>query len=491
MKRILRIFLVVVSLVCLAVPAAAQTAGGELKLPPYKKVKLKNGLTLMLMEQREVPLISFNALIRGGGVADALGKEGVASVTAGLLRKGTKTRTADQLSGELDFIGGTLGAGAGTDSSNVSAEFVKKDLAKGLDLLSDVMLNPVFPPDEVSKLLKQRLDGIKSAKDRAQGVIGQYYNAYLYGEHPYARPAGGDEISLAAITRDDVVKFYQSNYVPDNTILAVVGDFQTAEMEKLLTDKFSAWQGNSAAPAPAAKAPPAKRGSRAAQPAKAAATSTLPEMAPVQGKRLLLVDKPDATQTFFRIGNVGIARTNPDRLGVDVVNTLFGGRFTSWLSTELRIKNGLTYGAGSFFDERVGRGPFAINSFTPNATTERAIDLALAQLKKLHEQGISEEELKSAKAYIKGQFPPTIETSDQLARGIAELEFYGLDEREVNTFSAKIDAMTMADAKRIIQQYFPLDNLVFVLIGKASEIEPVAKKYASKMDTKSISAPGF
>ncbi|HEV8384934.1 MAG TPA: pitrilysin family protein [Candidatus Acidoferrales bacterium] len=488
MKLIPNLLIAVVAVTLLAAPLAAQE--GALKLPPYKRTVLKNGLTLLLMEQHEVPLISFNALIRGGGVADPAGKEGVASVTAGLLRKGTKTRSSDQISAEFDFIGGQLGAGAATDSSNVSAEFVKKDLTKGLDLLADVMLNPIFPQDEVSKLLKQRLDGIKSAKDRAQGVIGQYYNAYLYGKHPYARPAGGDENSLAAITRDDIAKFYGANYVPANTILAVVGDFQTADMEKILTDKFGAWPG-SAIPATAAQAKPAKKAASTAPPAKAASAGSVPDATPAQGKRLLLVDKPDATQTFFRIGNVGIARTNPDRLGIIVVNTLFGGRFTSWLSTELRIKNGLTYGAGSFFDERVARGPFAINSFTPNATTERCIDLALEVLKRLHEKGITEEELKSAKSYIKGQFPPTIETSDQLAREIAELEFYGLDASEVNTFSAKVDAMTLADTKRIIQQYFPLDNLVFVLIGKASEIEPVAKKYAPKMDTKSITQPGF
>ncbi|MCL4524366.1 MAG: insulinase family protein [Acidobacteria bacterium] len=488
MKRIAKSFLFVLLLAGLVIPAGAQTAG-ELKLPAYKKAKLKNGMTLLLMEQHEVPLVSFNAVIRAGGVTDPAGKEGIASVVAGLLRKGTKSRTADQLSAELDFIGGVLNAGAGTDSSNVSGEFVKKDLAKGLDLLSDVMMNPIFPQDEATKLLKQRLDGIKSAKDQAQGVIGQYYNSYLYGAHPYARPAGGDETSLAAITRDDIVKFYESNYVPGNIILAVVGDFQTAEMEKILTDKFSAWQSNAMIPAP--KAQPAKKPARGAKPAQVALTPAVPAVAPVQGKRLLLVDKPDATQTFFRIGNVGIARTSPDRVGIQVVNTLFGGRFTSWLSTELRIKNGLTYGAGSFWDERMGRGPFAINSFTPNATTERCIDLALAQLKRLHEQGISEEELKSAKSYVKGQFPPNIETSDQLARAVAELEFYGLDEKEINTFYAKIDALTVADTRRIVQQYFPLDNLVFVLIGKASEIGPVAKKYAPKMDTKSISQPGF
>jgi zinc protease len=466
MNQTSRIFRILLLLAGLALPAAAQTTG-ELKLPPYKSVKLKNGLTLLLMEQHEVPLISFSAIVGAGGVADPAGKEGIASVTAGLLRKGTKTRTADQISAELDFIGGQLGAGAGADSSSIFAEFVKKDLAKGLDLLTDVMMNPSFAPDETTKLLKQRLDGIKSAKDQPQAVIGQYYSAYLFGKHPYARPAGGDEISLAAIMRDDIAKFYEANYVPGNTILAVVGDFQTAEMEKILTDRFSAW------------------------PAKASAPSHVPDAAPATGKRLLLVDKPDSTQSFFWIGNVGISRTNPDRVGIQVVNTLFGGRFTSWLSTELRIKNGLTYGASSFFDRRLARGGFAITSFTPNATTERCIDLALEQLKRLHEKGLTEEELKSAKAYIKGQFPPSIETSDQLANLIATLRFYGLGDEEINTFYSKIDAMTLADAKLVIQQYFPLDNLVFVVIGKASEVGTVVKKYAPKVDTLSISAPGF
>jgi len=451
--------------VWLVLPAAAQEAA--LKLPPYKKLRLKNGLTLLLMEHREVPLVSFSLSLKAGSVADPAGKEGLASVTAGLIRKGTKTRTADQFSAELDFIGGLFFAGAAADSSSASAEFMKKDTAKGLDLLSDMLLNPTFPPDEVAKLLKQRLDGIRAAKDQAQAVIGTYYNAYLYGNHPYGRPGGGDEKSLAAITREDVVQFHQTWYTPGNTILAVVGDFSTAEMEKLLTDKFGGW------------------------PAKASPALNVPDPAPVQGKRLLLVDKPDSTQTYYRIGNIGITRTNPDRVWIDVVNTLFGGRFTSMLSTELRIKSGLTYGAGSFFDERRVRGPFAVASYTQNATTEKILDMTLDVLKRLHEKGFSEEELKSAKAYIKGQFPPQIETCDQLARLIAELEFFGLDEREITTLYAKIDGLTVADARRIIQQYFPLENLVFVLIGKASEVEPVVKKYAPKLDTKSISQPGF
>ena len=463
-----RLFILSLALL-LALPALAPAAqeDGGLKLPPYKKVKLKNGMTLLLMEQHEVPIISFNYFIRAGSIADPAGKEGVAALTAGLLRKGTKSRSADQISAELDFIGGLLGAGASFDYTNGTAEFIKKDIAKGLELLGDVLLNPTFPQDEVSKMLKQRIDNIKSSKDQAQAVISTYYNAYLYGSHPYARPVGGDEKSLASITRDDVQKFYQTYYSPSSTIMAVAGDFDSAEMERMITDKFGAW------------------------PAKAAPAVQLAEPQMVTGKRLLLIDKPDSTQTFYQIGNVGINRTNPDRVYIEVINTLFGGRFTSMLNSELRINSGLTYGARSGFDERKVRGPFVISTYTRNQTTEKAIDMTLEVLKRLHEKGITEEELKSAKSYIKGQFPPDIETTDQLAGLIAELEFYGLDESEINNYYAKIDSMTLADARRVIKQYFPLDNLVFVLIGKADEIGAVSKKYAPKVDTKTITQQGF
>lgn len=467
MTRTIRILCSFLLVLAFAAPAVAQT--GSLKLPPYKKVVLKNGMTLLLMEQREVPLVAFSVLMKAGSVSDPAGKEGVASMTAALLRKGTATRTADEFAAQLDFIGGTFGAGSSADATVMSAEFMKKDLAKGLELVADAVLHPAFPAEEVTKLAAQRVDGIKSAKDRAAGVIGQYFNAYLYGKHPYGRPTGGDEASLASITRDDVVRFYGANYTPGGTVMAVVGDFAADDIEKQVAALFGGW---------AVKAAPA-----AAAPVADAPT--------VRGRKLLLVDKPDSTQTYFRIGNIGIARSNPDRVLIEIVNTLFGGRFTSMINTELRIKSGLTYGASSGFAEWKAKGPFFVNSYTSNANTEKALDMTLDVLRRLHEKGVSDDDLKSAKAYLKGQFPPDIETPDQLAGVLSELVFNGLDEREINTYYAKIDAASMADINRVIKQYFPLDNLVFVLVGKAAEIEPVVKKYAPVVDRKSISAAGF
>jgi predicted Zn-dependent peptidase len=213
----------------------------------------------------------------------------------------------------------------------------------------------------------------------------------LYGSHPYGRPTEGDERSLTAITREDIVSFYQKYYTPGNTILMAVGDFNTTDMERLLTGKFRAW------------------------PRKPATVLNLPEAHPLEGKRVVLVDKPDSPQTFFQVGNVGITRTNPDRVYIDVVNMIFGGRFDSMLNTELRVNSGLTYGAYSLFERRKAWGPFLISTYTQTATTEKAIDLALDVLRRLQEKGITEEDLKSTKSFIKGQFPLSIETSDQLA----------------------------------------------------------------------------
>src|SRR5271169_5986184 len=456
--------LVIVGFVLVVCPVAPAQS---LHLPPHEKVVLKNGLTVLLMEKRGVPLISMFALVKTGAAADPAGQEGLASVTAALLRKGTKTRTAQQFSADLDYIGSSFGADAGSDFTNISAEFLTKDMNKGLELFSDAVLHPTFPQTETDKLLAQSLDGVKSAKDEPQAVLGSYYNGYLYGAHPYGRPSDGDELSLKRIQRDAIMKFYETNYAPGNTILGVAGEFDAAEMRKKIEETLGAW------------------------PARTVATTSITAVPPTKGKRLLLIDKPDATQTYFAIGNIGTAVNDPDRVAIRVVNTIFGGRFTSELNEALRVESGYTYGARSFFDSRKAPGPFEITSFTKNETTTPAIDLALQVLEKLHKNGVTEEQLKSAKSYIKGQFPPTIETSAQLVRRIVVNEYYGLADDEVNQLEARVDAVTPAIAKQVIEKHFPLDNLVFVLIGNASSVGPAVKKYAEKIDQRPISDPGF
>lgn len=452
----------------LAGASVARAADEGPQLPPHRRVALANGLTLLFMEQHEVPLVSVQIVVRAGGVTDPAGKEGLALLTAELLRRGTARRTADQIASELDFIGGTLEIGGDPDRVFLASEFMKKDTGAALDLLSDLLRHPGFPDAEVEKVIRQRVDGIKQAKEEARAVLPHYFAAALFGRHPYARPPEGDERSLASIRREDVVACYERLYGPETTLLAVAGDFVSAEMERVLAEKLGDWKsrGRPLPPLP-------------------------PSPAPVQGRKLLLVNKPDSTQTHFAIGNVGIARHHPDRTGVELINLLFGGRFTSMLNEALRVNSGLTYGARSRFSQHRVAGPFALSSFTANASTVKAIDLALEVLQTLHRDGVSEGQLRSAKDYYKGQFPPRIETTDQLAALLADLEFYGLDEREVNGLFARIDAFTTADARRIIDRHFPREHLVFALIGKAAEIEAAVKHYAPQVERREIEQPGF
>lgn len=450
-------------------PSRPATAGEPaLRLPAYHSTKLDNGITLLLVERPALPLVTVHWVMRtGGATGDPAGQEGLASLTAGLLRKGTATRSAAQISDDLDFVGASLDAGAGLDRASGSCEFVKTDLEGMVDLLAGTLTHPAFPADELTKLVRQSVDGIKEEKAVPGQVIGRYYMGALFGSHPYGRPVGGTETSLARITREDVVRFYQEHYAPNQMILAVAGDFSAAVMEARLRAAFGGWTAHVAPPAP------------------------LPAAGAARGRRALIVDKPDATQMFFRFGNLGLAFTNTDRVPIEVVNTLFGGRFTSMLNSELRIQSGLTYGASSGFTPLRLPGPFAISSYTPNETAGRAMDLALETLKRLHEHGLTAEQLKSAKAYLKGLYPTQFETNDQIAATIAELELYGLDRTWIDTWFARIDAVTVADARRVIDRYYPLENLSFVFIGQAAIVEPVAKKLGLEARSKPINDPGF
>jgi predicted Zn-dependent peptidase len=449
---------------------AAAEAHTSFRLPQWKSARLENGITLLLMERRQLPLVSVRWVLRSGGsVCDPAGKEGLASLTAQMLRKGAGSRNATQLSDAIDFLGARLDADAATEFAAGTGEFMAKDVDAALGLLSDMLQKPSFPRDEFKKLARQEMDAITEAKAVPNEVIARYYAGFLYGPHAYGRPVSGTETTLPKISRADVATFHRTHYVPNQLILSFVGDFSAVELEGKLRRTFAGWK--SADP----KAPP------------------LTPPAPVKGRRALLIEKPDATQTFFRVGNVGLERTNRDWAAVQIVNTLFGGRFTSIINSALRIDSGLTYGARSSFTAHLLPGAFDIASYTRNDTTAKAIELALEVLDKLHKDGISEQQLLSAKTYMKGQFGPTMETNDQLANALCTLEFYHLGPRYYDTWFEQIDAVSLADARRVIADHFPREDLCFVLIGQSDVISPAAAKVADAQNIKkkSITDPGF
>jgi predicted Zn-dependent peptidase len=451
-----------VGLVLLATFAPLQF--GQLKLPPYTETKLPNGVTIAMMPRTGVPLVHFRIMVRGGSEGDPAQLAGLSSVTEQLLRAGTAKRTSDQFSEELDFLGGTFGGGGGgrggggggggalSPSTAFSAEFLSKDFDRGLDLLSDAVLNPTFPEDKVRTEIARRVDSARAAKDNAQGALRSYFQASFFGkEHPYGNPP--DEASLGRITRKDIVDYYHTVYCGKNVIIVVTGDFDPAAAKAKLTKTFGSLPaGNEYAWKTAA--PPLRRG------------------------RMILIDKPDATQTYFIIAQPGIDRKSPDRAKLVLINTLFGGRFTSMLNMELRANSGLTYGANSSVEEPRLQGAILISTYTKTETTVQAIDLALEQLKRLNEKGITAAQLTSARAYVKGLYPTRqLETIDQLANALGEIELWGDGRDEFDGYFSRLDAVTVDSANAAIKKYYRTDNLTFVLLGAADKIRDSVKKY--------------
>jgi zinc protease len=446
-----------VSLLALSFVASAAFADGNpgVRLPAFERFTLANGAVVALMEKHDTPLIALAADVRGGSLGDPAGKEGTAALFAALIQKGAGTRNAAQFAEAIESVGGSIGAGASTESVSVSASFMARDTDLMIALVSDALLRPRFAPDEFAKARTLAIQDIAAAKDSdPRALIAEYGDAWLFHGHPYGRATDGTESTLAAVTLEDVKRFYAEQVGGDRLVLAVVGDFSAADMRRKLEAAFGTWR-KAGAPLPQAPAPQRS-----------------------QGRKVLMVDKPGATQTYFWLGNVGASRTDPDRTRQSVVNNVFGGSYTSMLNTELRIKSGLTYGASAGFNRATQPAAFSIQSYTQTEKTVEAIDLALATLDRLHHDGLSAAQIAASQAYLLGQFPPTIETNGELAGRLTDMIFYGLGPDDVDDYAARVQAVDADNARATIAASFPSSqDLAIVLIGDAAKIGDAVKKY--------------
>ncbi len=455
--------------ILISMTLAASALLAQVRLPQYTKQTLPNGATVILLRKPDVPLVSVRAVFRGGAEAEPADLAGISSITSELMRRGTQSRTSEQIALQLDSIGAELRLASNRQMAFVATEFMARTSDKALAIFEDVLMNPIFPESEVKKVLAQSTDQVRSLKDNPGPAIARYFNAFYYpAGHPYKTSGAANEASLARMTRTEIEAFYKRMYVGRNLILIAAGDFDPAVLGAKISRLAAALPAGSAF-----------------QPASAAAPK-------FDSARLLLVDKPDATQTYFRVGMPGIDRTSQDRVPLLIINTLFGGRFTSMLNDELRVNSGLTYGANCQLEQDRLTGAIVMNSYTRTDTTVQAIDLALSVLKRLRDKGIDAQQLKSAKNYIKGNFPTDrLETADQLADVIGEIEFYSLNKGEIDDLFSRIDAVTLDQANALARKYYSDANLQFCLIGAASKIQDSVKKYAPKMKVISIKDPGF
>jgi len=441
------------SLFVLAFALVSVNAAAEYTLPDYQKYTLDNGLTVYLMEQKEVPLIDISVVIKAGAIEDK-SNAGLNYFTAKNLVLGTKGLSKTELDQRMDFIGADIFSSANMEFSTVGASFANKDTDMVLPVVRDLVMSPRFEASEFEKLKTRHLLNLEQNKESPRSVINNYFKRLIFGEQGYGSVVAGNTDSIAKLSLAQVIKHHNQWYQPSNTAIIIVGDFDSKVIKAQVKTLFSNWKNVN--------------------------NSRNTEIKTVKAKaksKVLLVNKGDATESTFLIGGKGISQSNADRVGLSVINTILGARFTSWLNDELRVNAGLTYGARSRFSSYSKDGVFAISTFTKTETTVEAIDLALKTYARLWEKGIDEATLASAKAYVKGQFPPKFETSSQLASLLANMYGYQFDETYINTFEQQVNSLTVEKSKQLIAKYFPQDNLQFVIVGKADEIKEKVAKY--------------
>ncbi|MDZ7268075.1 MAG: insulinase family protein [candidate division KSB1 bacterium] len=437
-----------------------------IRFPEFTKHLLPNGMTILLWEDHRLPLLAFEVLLKIGATADPPGKEGLAAITLSLLRKGTRRRSARQFAETLDSVGGRFSTDQAIDCGLLSLEVLREDWQLGLTLLAEALRQPVFPREEFDKKIEQAIAGWRQARDNPANVIEQYFNSFLFAGHPYGRSELGTETSLASLSLAEVVAFHQRYYGPEQVILAIAGDCNSSEVLAKIHELFADWQpGAAVVPVPA---PPQKW----------------------SHSRVLLVDKPDEQQVYFCLGNVGAAYNCPDYAGLDVLETILGGRFTSWLNAALRIQAGLTYSASVFSSRHLLPGALMVASDTAVAAAGRALEICLAQMRRLHDHQLDEATLQSTVNYIRGQYPANFETLEQLAGLACDLEFYGVGPAMVNTYFDRLAALTVAELERLAREYFPREAFAFVLAGPAKKLRKVAAHFGPVEEIK-LSDPGF
>jgi zinc protease len=423
-----------------------------LHLPVPEQFKLSNGLTVLYSERPGLPLVAASLVLRSGSGANPAGHAGLASFTARMLQQGTMKLNALQIADRAADLGATLGSRASSDSSVISTHSLSRSFADALDLLADVALHPNFPPAEIERVRKERLAALVQEKDEPFSVASRVLAAALYGaQHPYGYPDIGTEESIKAVTREDLLKFWQENYFSNDAALIVTGNVKLNDLKPLLEKEFGAW----------------KQG-KATSAAIAAPEST--------DARLILVDRPGAPQTTLVCYALGAARSTPDYAPLEVMNTDLGGLFSSRINMNLREAHGYTYGAGSVFVYHRSPGPFVVYSDVRTDVTAPATTEMLKELQRMRETQMSADEMNLSKDSITRSMPGRFERGTDASGTFAELFLYDLPLDYFSKLPDLIDAVSAEQAQAAAQKYIHPEKMVVLAVGDRSKIEEEMKK---------------
>jgi zinc protease len=410
-----------------------------------RRTVLPNGLTVLHVERHNLPIVMITMLVKASPLDERPEKAGLANLTAELLTEGTKKRRATDISEEIEFIGASLGASADSDYTMVSLSVLKKDLEKGFDIFSDVILNPVFPDEEIRRNKELIKGSLRQSEEDPSYVAARTFKKAVYGELPYGRLLTGSVETIDAIKEEDIRRFHSELYRPNNALLSVVGDLTVDELTSLINRFLSGWKPGELPKRPAFHVPGNKRSTN-------------------------LIDR-DISQANIIIGHAGLSRGNPDYYAVSVMNYILGGGgFSSRLMQTVRDEMGLAYDIHSVFIPYKEGGLFEVVVQTKNESANTVVNVIQEQLERIRKEQVTDQELEDAKAYLTGSFPRRLDTNRKIVDFLAAVEFYGLGLDYIEKYPQYITSVTKDDVLRVAKKYIDTSDLATVVVGKQSKI---------------------
>jgi len=423
--------------------------------PVPQRHRLTNGLNMMVVEKRGLPAVAFCLLMSTGGVEDPEGLPGLATFAMSMLQEGTSTRSSQQIAYEFDFMGSQLAAVNGRERTVLASETLSRHLPKAIELVADIVQNPTFPEEEITRIRNERLTSLRRMRDDSTALAGRISTGLIYGmESSYGHPLSGTEDAVGAFTREDLVGFFLGNYSPENTTLVVVGDISLEEITKLAEEHLGNWK-------------PLSKRSDVAGTIEDGTNSSRPA-----ATTMYLMDKPGAAQSVIRIGLAGVHRKHADYSALLVLNHLFGGQFTARLNQNLRQDKGYSYGYNSWIEWYRGSSLIMAGG---GVQTDVTVEAVKETLKEFHEIAgsrlVTEIEFEAAKVALLRQFPSSFENSWQIMEELLPLVYLDLPDDYYRTFPAEIEAVSLEDVRRVAEERIDNDRLMLLVVGDMNVLE--------------------
>lgn len=432
--------------------APAPSATHETKFATPKETRLENGLRVIVVERSDLPLLAAQVVVRTGAEVDPDGLAGTASITGSLLTKGTETMSAPEIARAIESLGGSIDSGVGWDASAASVAVMSDKAEEALKILADVVRHPAFKQEEIDRLKSQRLDGLRVALQQPGSLARFVTERVVYGAGTYGHAAGGTLETLQAIDRNQIVQLYQKYYVPQNAAFILAGDV-TLEQGTVFAEKFFGdWKAGPASP-----------------------NDQRPSGASDWKPENVVVDMPEAGQAAVTVAKPAIQRTAPDYYAALVANAALGNGFVSRLNREIRIKRGLSYGAGSSLDPRREAGPFSASAQTKNESAAEVAGLIEAELKRLVSEPVKGDELKSRQAVLIGRYARGLETNQGFVSEISDLATYDLPLATLDKYIPAINAVTGEAVTEFARKSLATPTSL-VVVGQAADFLDALKK---------------